>query len=158
MIMGSIIFVLLVVVSIQTPQISQADDIESEAVALAQSAKDLLRAVDVRCTARDTDFAGIRRCIEPVLLKNDFELDDFQRFDDRRNETGAFIIRNEGVKTYNGSLFVMTKNGEEVAQGCHITSDILQDYTCRFDISEACRTGDVFEISYEESRLITRTC
>lgn len=157
--MGIAIVILLIIISMQIPRISQAENQAANARLMADTTKALLRELDVRCTARNTDFLGIRDCITPVLSKNDFSVQRFDRFDERRNETGQFIITNEGAKTYNGSLFALKKNGEEIIRGCHIEGNILPEYTCRFTLNEPCLDGDVYDITYEEDiRLATETC
>lgn len=166
--MGVAILVLLIVISLLIPQISIAKEKEAQAQALAASTKSLLRALDIRCTARENDLIGIQRCIEPQLRKNDFKIDTFLAFNEKRNETGVFVISNQGSKTYEGSAFSLSKNGKTIATGCHIKDQILSDYTCRFDLKESCLAGDVYEISYQEQsetqedlqpiRLITKTC
>lgn len=156
--MGVAIIVLLIIISLQFPQIQSARAEVAEAQEYSATVKELLRAIDVRCAARSDDFTAMQACITPVLRKDDFSTDTFRPFDERRNASGVFVIVNEGSKTYNGSAFVLAKNGADVKTGCHITSEILADYTCRFDLVEPCVEGDVFTVTYEETRLVTKTC
>jgi hypothetical protein len=160
-ILSTVILILLVILSLQLPKIQAADQRVAEAEDLAITVRQLLQTMDIRCTASVRDVVGIRNCISPVLEQNNFETEAFREFNERTEEAGVFVIRNDGVKTYDGLLFSLSKNGEQVANGCHITTDILPDYTCRFDLPEPCIEGDVYEISYADndvSRLVTRTC
>lgn len=164
--MGLAIFVLLIIVSMQLPRVKMAEAEVAEAKLLSSTTKSLLRMIGVRCTANPNDFVAMKQCIDPALRKNDFEMDTFQLFKERTNTTGAYVILNDGLKTYSGENFVMLKNGVEVARGCHILTDILPQYTCRFDLTEPCVPGDVFDISYDldvdgetqNIRLMTKTC
>lgn len=159
--LGAVVLALLIAISLLLPQLNTARADVEEAREFSGSVRQLLNAIDVRCTARTGDFSGIQDCIEPVLRRNDFEIDSFREFDERRNESGLLVIKNEGSRTYAGSEFALLKNGEEVARGCHITSEILAEYTCRFDLTEPCIEGDVFAVTYgsdEPLRLVTRTC
>ncbi|MBR9703490.1 hypothetical protein GOV10_05605 [Candidatus Woesearchaeota archaeon] len=164
--MGIAIFVLIIIVSMQLPRVRMAEAEVAEAKLLSQTTKSLLKMIGVRCTANTNDFLAVKQCIEPTLHKNDFEMDTFQLFKERTNTTGAYVILNDGQKTYSGKDFIMSKNGVEVARGCHILTDILPQYTCRFDLIEPCIPGDVFDISYDldvdgetnNIRLMTKTC
>ena len=157
--LGVGILVLLVIISLIVPQLNAAKQDVEEAEEFSQTVKQLLKAINVRCTASSSDFSAMENCIAPALRKNDFVSETFRPFSERKNETGVFVISNEGAQTYNGSLFFLSKNGADVAQGCHISSEILTDYTCRFDLVEPCTEGDVYEIRYgETARLVTKTC
>lgn len=164
--MGVAIVALLIIISLQLPRVKQAEATVADAKLLSATTKSLLKTLDIRCPASQNDFIGLKQCIDPVLRKNDFTMDTFRVFNERTNTTGAFVILNEGQKTYTGADFVMTKNGVEAGRGCHISGDILPQYTCRFDITETCEAGDVFDIAYEldidgetqNVRLMTKTC
>ena len=159
---SAIILVLLIVLAILYPKLLAANETAEKSAQLSASVKSFLSANDIRCTARSSDTLGLKECIDNQLKKNDFKVTTFDEFDTRNQRNGTIVIVNQGSKTYNGSNFLLTKNGIEYAKGCHITSNILPDYTCRFVITESCTVGDIFEVRYlssnEPVRLVTKSC
>ena len=165
LVMAVVILGLLIAVSVLLPQVTSANQMAAEAQELSAVTKQLLRNAGAVCTARNNDFRGVINCVQPVLSQNNFVVNanDFRPFNEVRNETGVIIATNRGAQAYQGEDFLLYKNGEFVDRGCHISAEILRDFTCRFSLDDPCERGDVYELRYEqesgeELRLVTRTC
>ena len=159
LILGVVCFALLLLLTMQFAKLKASENSLTEAEKLGSATRTLLQSTGQPC--RERDFKGITACIERLVEAATFDLTDFQNFDPRDNTTGAFIITNAGARTYNGSKFVLQKNGVDIETGCHIKTEILPEYSCRFLIKSECVAGDVFAILYRDEtpiRILTKTC